>query len=43
VLYKLYLIRELNAAGDALEDDACLDLFHQLQPELQRALFTPPS
>jgi hypothetical protein len=43
VLYKLYLIRELNMAGDALDDDACLDLFQQLQPELQRVLFTPPS
>jgi hypothetical protein len=43
VLYKLYLIRELNMAGDALDDDACLDLFQQLQPELQRVLFAPPS
>jgi len=43
VLYKLYLIHELNTAGDALEDDACLDLFHQWQPELQRALFVPSS
>jgi hypothetical protein len=43
VLFKLYLIRELNAADDALDDDPCLDLFQQLQPELQRALFAPPS
>jgi len=43
VLYKLYLIRELNAAGDALDDDPCLELFQQLQSELQRALFAPPS
>jgi hypothetical protein len=42
VLYKLYLIRELSAAGDPLDDDSCLELFHQLQPELQRALFAPP-
>jgi hypothetical protein len=43
VLYKLYLIRELNAAGDALDDDPCLELFQQLQAELQRALFAPSS
>jgi hypothetical protein len=43
LLYKLYLIRELPATGDGLDDDPCVDLFHQLAPELQRALFSPPS
>lgn len=36
-LYKLYLIRELSTLGSApRDDDACLRLFAQLQPELQK-------
>jgi hypothetical protein len=43
MLYKLYLIRELPATGDALDDDPCVEFYHLLAPELQRALFGPPS
>ncbi len=39
VLYKLYLIRELAQANEPVEEDACLDLMRQLQPELRRSLF----
>jgi hypothetical protein len=43
LLYKLYLVRELPVAGDALEDDPCADLMRQLLPELNRTLFAPAS
>jgi hypothetical protein len=33
----------LPATGDGLDDDPCVDLFHQLAPELQRALFSSPT
>lgn len=39
VLYKLYLIRDLAQANEPVEDDPCLDLMRQLQPDLRRSLF----
>jgi hypothetical protein len=39
LLYKLYLIRDLSRPGEPLEDDPCLDLMRQLQPELKKSLF----
>ncbi len=39
VLYKLYLIRELAQANEPVDEDPCLDLMRQLQPELRRSLF----
>jgi hypothetical protein len=43
LLYKLYLVRELPAAGDLPDDDPCVELLYLLLPELQRALFAPSS
>jgi hypothetical protein len=39
LLYKLYLIRDLSRPGEPLEDDPCVDLMRQLQPELKKSLF----
>ena len=39
LLYKLYLIRDLSRSGEPLEDDPCVDLMRQLQPELKKSLF----
>jgi hypothetical protein len=39
LLYKLYLLRDLSRPGEAADEDPCLDLMRQLQPELQRVLF----
>jgi hypothetical protein len=39
LLYKLYLIRDLSRPGEPPDEDPCLDLMRQLQPELQRVLF----
>jgi hypothetical protein len=41
VLYKLYLVRDMNSPGEPLEDDPCLDLMRQLIPQLQQVLFSP--
>jgi hypothetical protein len=37
-LYKMYLVRELSAAGEPLEDDPCLDLLKVLMPEMEKIL-----
>jgi len=37
-LYKLYLVREMNAAGEPFDDDPCMDLLKLLLPEMQRVL-----
>jgi hypothetical protein len=42
VLYKIYLIREMNSAGEPLEDDPCVDLMRQLLPQFQHYLFSQP-
>jgi hypothetical protein len=39
VLYKLYLIRDMNSAADPLEDDPCVELMRQLLPQLRQSLF----
>jgi Protein of unknown function (DUF3485) len=39
VLYKLYLIRELPAGKQPVQDDPCNELMRVLLPELQRLLF----
>jgi hypothetical protein len=39
LLYKLYLIHDLARSDEPLEDDPCLDLMRQLQPELKKSLF----
>jgi hypothetical protein len=39
VLYKLYVIRDVNVVGEAVEDDPCADLIRQLVPQLRKALF----
>lgn len=39
VLFKLYLIREMATADEPLEEDPCIDLMHQLLPQLRRVLF----
>jgi Protein of unknown function (DUF3485) len=42
MLYKLYLLRDLPAGGNApLADDPCLDFFKVLQPELRKCLSGP--
>jgi len=40
VLYKLYLVRELTAADEPLEEDPCIDLMNELLPQLQKCLFS---
>jgi hypothetical protein len=40
VLYKLYLVRELTSPDEPLEEDPCIDLMHDLLPQLQKYLFT---
>jgi hypothetical protein len=42
VLYKLYLVREMSAADEPLEEDPCIDLMRQLLPQLHQVLFTGP-
>jgi hypothetical protein len=37
-LYKLYLVRELSAAGEPLDNDPCLELLGVMLPEMQRVL-----
>jgi hypothetical protein len=39
VLYKLYLLRDLPDGSPPVADDPCLELFRQLQPQLQKCLF----
>src|SRR5439155_8307873 len=38
-LYKLYLLREMAAPDEPLEDDPCVGLMRLLLPELRRTLF----
>jgi len=40
-LFKLYLIREMTSADEALDDDPCIDLMKQLLPALNKSLFPP--
>jgi hypothetical protein len=42
VLYKLYLVREMSAADEPLEEDPCIDLMRRLLPQLHGVLFTGP-
>lgn len=39
VLFKLYLIRELNDKTESPDHDPCLELFRQFLPEWQRVVF----
>jgi hypothetical protein len=39
VLYKLYLVRQLTSPDEPLEEDPCIDLMHELLPQLQKYLF----
>jgi hypothetical protein len=39
VLYKLYLVQQLDHTDDQVAQDACDDFMRQLLPELQRRLF----
>lgn len=39
-LFKLYLVREMAAANEPLEEDPCIDLMRHLLPELHQALFS---
>ncbi len=41
-LYKLYVVRTLNAPDEPLESEPGLDLLRHLLPELRRALFATP-
>ncbi|MFL5242844.1 MAG: exosortase-associated EpsI family protein [Gemmataceae bacterium] len=43
MLYKLYLVREMNAVGEPLDDDPCVDLLRLLLPEMQRVLGFRPT
>jgi hypothetical protein len=38
-LYKLYVVRELDAPAGRIEDDPSLEFLRTLLPELERALF----
>jgi hypothetical protein len=38
ILYKLYVLREMAAASEPLNEDPCLDLMRQLLPALQPAV-----
>src|SRR5262249_28113353 len=38
VLYKLYLVRHLNATEDSSREDPCVQFMRVLLPELQKAL-----
>lgn len=38
-LFKLYLIREMNAPDEPLDTDPCVDLMKELLPRLQQSLF----
>jgi hypothetical protein len=40
VLFKLYVIREMNAPNEPLEDDPCIDLMRRLLPQLQQSVFS---
>jgi hypothetical protein len=42
LLYKLYLVRELTSPDEPLEEDPCIDLMHELLPQLQKYLFAGP-
>lgn len=39
VLHKLYLIREMTAPTELVDDDASLDFMRQFQPAFQRVMF----
>ena len=39
VLFKLYLIREINERNETPDHEPCLDLFRQFLPEWQRVVF----
>jgi hypothetical protein len=40
ILYKLYLVREMTSADEPLEEDPCIDLLHDLLPQLQKYVFS---
>lgn len=39
VLFKMYVLRELNASSEALENDPCVELMEVLLPALQMEVF----
>lgn len=39
ILFKMYVIRELNGPSDSLETDPCVELMEALLPEMQKKLF----
>jgi hypothetical protein len=42
MLYKLYVARHLSQPDEPVAQDPCLDFFHLLLPEIQKALWTRP-
>jgi hypothetical protein len=40
VLFKLYVLRDSNAAGEPVDDDPCADFLRRFLPQVRKTLFS---